>query len=114
MIQLAVKHGDEPTKTFHIHKSLLCDLSKYFKNAVDGNFNESGKDSFTLQDGVSERTVASFISWAYTGALSAVSPTDHSMQIAGIDVDDDPSCGDYSHNLCQLGRHLSAAGRLSS
>ena len=53
---------------FVVHKSLLYYFSKFFKNALDGNFSEAGKDIFAVTEG-SRRILEQFVGWLYTGKI---------------------------------------------
>lgn len=75
LIKLTVKKPLNEAETraqpeFIVNKPLLCYFSKFFDNALNGEFLESGKDSFTLEEG-SHRSVEQFVGWLYTGKITS-------------------------------------------
>ncbi|KAF1983842.1 hypothetical protein K402DRAFT_337676 [Aulographum hederae CBS 113979] len=58
------------TETFVLHKDLICHYSKYFKKALEGNFEEA-KSGVVKLDDVDIRAFKSLVHWFYTQKIVA-------------------------------------------
>lgn len=103
-----------PSRVFVIHRVLLCYFSKYFKNALEGAFEEAGKGIFSLFE-TSQRTLEMFVSWLYTGTLWHRNTRSHGEGYANrqteytstgyscaLHNDIEPGCNHCEHDLVDL------------
>jgi hypothetical protein len=61
---VTIEVGEDKAK-FHVHKTFLCDVSAFFKAALNAGFKESGSQKVELPEDTTE-TFELFLSWLYT------------------------------------------------
>jgi hypothetical protein len=69
-----VVSDDKVSKTYWIHKRLICSISPMFATAFNGNWKENDEQKMTWNE-CSPRTFDVFVHWLYTGLL----PTDSDL-----------------------------------
>ena len=67
-MEVSVGDGGE-TQLHHLHLSLLCEVSGYFRGCFGGGFTEAATRKTALPD-VDPAAFALFVKWAYTGQLA--------------------------------------------
>ena len=73
IIEVAVgKHED--AKTYYLHRSLLCEVSDFFKKCLEQGFTESASRKVALPEDCPD-TFAWFVKWAYSGDLAPLGIT---------------------------------------
>ncbi|KAF2021491.1 hypothetical protein BU24DRAFT_470259 [Aaosphaeria arxii CBS 175.79] len=95
MATITVKCG----KQYYIHEILLVNVSKYFSNALEGNFKEASEKKVHLET-VESDTFERFSSWLYTGTFKTTEVKEKSEVKNDNHSDNSKNCNDCRSEQC--------------